>query len=127
MDRRNTIQKELVMNTVLKLHRHVTAEEVYESVRGEHPSIGKGTVYRNLGILSEEGKIRKIEISDGPDWYDFRLVPHYHVSCVACGMVQDVDMDEISDMMERIRDLHGIHVLSYDILFKGICPACQQK
>lgn len=54
MERRNTVQKDLVRNAVLTMKRHVTAEEVYEYVRQEHHGIGKGTVYRNLGILSEE-------------------------------------------------------------------------
>ena len=53
MERRNTVQKDLVRNAVLTMKRHVTAEEVYEYVRQEHHGIGKGTVYRNLGILSE--------------------------------------------------------------------------
>ena len=62
MERRNTVQKDLVRNAGLTMKRHVTAEEVYEYVRQEHPGIGKGTVYRNLGILSEEGSIRRVEV-----------------------------------------------------------------
>lgn len=49
MQRRNTIQKELVLKAVQDLRSHVTAEEVYEFIRKNHPGIGKGTVYRNLG------------------------------------------------------------------------------
>jgi len=126
MKRRNTIQKELILETVQKLHRHVTAEEVCEAVRAEHPTIGKGTVYRNLGILAEEGKIRRVEIPDGADCYDFQLSKHYHVRCVKCGAVFDVDLKKSDDMTGRIRDTHGIQILDYDILFKGICPNCQQ-
>lgn len=44
MQIRNTIQKELVLNAVIKMHRHVTAEEVYDNIKVEHPSIGKVTV-----------------------------------------------------------------------------------
>ena len=56
MERRNTIQKDLVLKTVQGLKRHLTAEEVYEFIKKDHPTIGKGTVYRNLGILAEEAK-----------------------------------------------------------------------
>ena len=45
--RRNTIQKDLVRNTVYEMRRHVTANEVYEFIKEAYPSIGKGTVYRN--------------------------------------------------------------------------------
>ena len=59
--RRNTIQKDLVRNTVYEMRRHVTANEVYEFVKEFCPTIGKGTVYRNLDILVEEGNLRKVE------------------------------------------------------------------
>ena len=51
--RRNTIQKDLVRNTVYEMRRHVTANEVYEFIKETYPVIGKGTVYRNLDILVE--------------------------------------------------------------------------
>ena len=58
--RRNTIQKDLVRNTVYEMRRHVTANEVYEFIKEAYPTIGKGTVYRNLDILVEEGALRKV-------------------------------------------------------------------
>ncbi len=125
--RRNTIQKDLVRDAVYELKRHVTAEEVYAFIQKDHPTIGKGTVYRNLGILVEEGAVRKVEVPDGPDRFDFTLPNHYHVRCVRCGEVYDVDMDVISDLEERIHDTHGMKFLGYDIFFKGICPECQRQ
>lgn len=127
MERRNTIQKDLVLKTVQGLKRHLTAEEVYEFIKKDHPIIGKGTVYRNLGILAEEGAIRKVEVPDGPDRFDFTLKNHYHVECIRCGEVFDVDMDEVTDLNERIHDTHGMQFLNYDIFFKGICPVCRAK
>lgn len=127
MERRNTIQKDLVLKTVQGLKRHLTAEEVYEFIKKDHPTIGKGTVYRNLGILAEEGAIRKVEVPDGPDRFDFTLKNHYHVECIRCGEVFDVDMAEVNDLNERIHDTHGMQFLNYDIFFKGICPACRAK
>ena len=127
MERRNTSQKDLVLKTVQGLKRHLTAEEVYEFIKKDHPTIGKGTVYRNLGILAEEGAIRKVEVPDGPDRFDFTLKNHYHVECIRCGEVFDVDMDEVTDLNERIHDTHGMQFLNYDIFFKGICPVCRAK
>jgi len=125
MERRNTIQKELVLNAVLKMHRHVTAEEVFNFIKNEHPTIGKGTVYRNLNILADEGKIRRVEIPGGADCFDFMLKKHYHVKCIKCGKVTDVDMEELKDPLSFIHDKHGFDFLDYDILFKGICSKCK--
>lgn len=129
MERRNTIQKDLVLKAVQKLHGHVTADEVYEAIVKEHPSIGKGTVYRNLGILAEEGKILRVGIPDGPDRFDFTLKKHYHVQCTACGSVSDADMDmeAFPDPESFLRCDGGFRFLSHDILFKGVCPDCRAK
>ena len=125
--RRNTIQKDLVRNAVCEMKRHVTANEVYEFVKEFCPTIGKGTVNRNLDILVEEGNLRKVKVSDEPNRFDLTLKNHYHVRCVNCGEISDVDMDEILGLLEKIHDTHGTDFLGYDILFKGICPKCQKK
>ncbi len=127
ISRRNTIQKDLVRNAVYEMKRHVTANEVYEFVKKTHPTIGKGTVYRNLDILVEEGSLRKVEVPDGPNRFDFTLKNHYHVRCGKCGDVSDVDMDEIPYLLERINDTHGIAFSGYDISFKGICSKCSAE
>ena len=51
---------------------------MYEFIKEEYPTIGKGTVYRNLDILVEEGALRKVEVPDGPNRFDFTLKNHYH-------------------------------------------------
>lgn len=84
-------------------------------------------MYRNLGILANEKKIRKIEIPGGADCYDFTLEKHYHVRCVECGNVNDVDLDEIVELDSFIHKKHAIKFLDYDILFKGICENCQMN
>lgn len=125
MERRNTIQKDMVRDAVYELRRHVTADEVYDFIKQKHPNIGKGTVYRNLNVLVEEGEVRRVEIPDGPDRFDFTLENHYHVRCIKCGDVSDVDIDVIPDLLLKIKNRHGIEYLSYDILFKGICKNCK--
>jgi len=46
----------------------------------------------------EEGKVRKVEIPGGADCFDFMLKKHYHVKCIKCQRVFDVDMDEIKEL-----------------------------
>lgn len=116
----------MVLDAVNEMHSHVTADQIYTFIKEKYPSIGRGTVYRNLGILVEEGKVRKVEVPDGSDRFDFTLENHYHVECVKCGEIFDVDMDVISEMEKRIKDTHGMKYISHDI-FKGICQECQKK
>lgn len=127
MERRNTIQRAMVLNAVRSLQNHPAADMVYAYIVKDHPSIGKGTVYRNLNILAEEGKIRKISVPDGPDRFDHTLKEHAHVQCIGCGGLFDAELEGMPDLIGRVKDTHGILFLDYDIMFRGICPACQKR
>lgn len=125
MGKRNTIQCAFVLEAVNQLKCHATADEVYEKLAKEHPHISRATVYRNLQRLCEMGKIRKREIPSGADRFDHLCSDHYHVRCVQCGHVFDVDMAYMADLEKTVRDAHGFVFTGHDIVFKGICPECQ--
>lgn len=127
MGRRNTIQCALVLESVIKMKCHATADEVYEELIQKHPNISRGTVYRNLQRLCEMGKIRKREIPGGADRFDHLCSDHYHVRCIKCGHVFDVDMAYIADLEKAIKDTHGFIFTEHAIVFKGICPECQSN
>jgi len=122
---RNTIQAALVLEAVNKLQSHATADEVYQEIVREHPHISRGTVYRNLNRLAQAGEIRKIELSGGADRFDHLCHDHCHVRCEKCGRVFDVDMEFVSGLEKNIRDPRGFQFTGYDIIFRGICPACR--
>ena len=126
MVRRNTIQCDLVLNAVKTLQCHATADEIYEYIAKSHPTIGRGTVYRNLQRLCEMGKIRKKEMPEGADRYDHLCHDHYHVQCTVCGRVFDVDMPYMKDLEQTIANTHGFLFTGHDIVFKGICPECRE-
>ena len=125
--KRNTIQRSLVFEAVNKLQCHATADEIYEAIVTEHPNVSRATVYRNLKLLSEIGYIRRIEIPGGADRFDHQCHDHCHVKCEKCGRVFDVDMEYITGLEKSIKDGRGFELTGYDILFRGICPDCQQS
>jgi len=127
MKKRNTLQRRLVFETVQEMHNHPTAEEIFQEIASEDIQISKATVYRNLKILSEQGKILHIPIPNGADCFDFYTVPHYHMECQQCERVFDVDMPYQSDLNDRILDNHGMVIFSHQIVFQGLCKECVQK
>lgn len=124
---RNTIQCSMVLDTVKKLDCHADADEIYSRIRKDYPNISKGTVYRNLKRLSDEGQLLRIEIPGGADRYDHRVHKHYHIKCDKCSRVFDVDMTEVPELEKLIRDTHGFEFTGCDIIFRGICPDCRSS
>lgn len=124
--KRKTIQRSLILDAVRKLKCHATADEVYALVAREHSNISKGTVYRNLNQLAEDGEIRKLEIPGGADRFDHQCHDHYHARCLRCGKVFDVDMEYIPNLEKGIKDSHGFAFSGHDITFNGYCMECKE-
>lgn len=122
---RNTIQRDLVLDAVVKLRNHPTPEEVYEYIHKQHPTISKGTVYRNLNFLIDSGQLLKVPVPDAANRVDHTLHPHYHIICKECGQVYDVDMPYFEKIKEHIRDFHGFDIQDHEIVFRGVCPKCR--
>ena len=60
MQVRNTVQRKIILDIMKDNFSHPTAEEIYETARSIDGHISRGTVYRNLGFLSDTGEILKI-------------------------------------------------------------------
>ncbi len=126
---RNTMQKNIVLETVRSMKNHPTADMVYENLHDSFPTISKATVYRILGQLSSKGDIRKIPVPDGADRYDFCLTPHYHVRCTVCGKLDDIFMDSIIQLEEPdkyIKSPTEFTITGGKVIFEGICPLCRE-
>lgn len=127
MPLRNTIQRKLVLETVHRLHCHATADQVFQAVRNDHPTISRATVYRNLNVLAQEGKIRRLAIANGPDCFDHVASPHYHIRCTKCGQVVDVDPLDAPEIENHLAHTNGFLLTGHELLFHGICPECHSS
>lgn len=124
--KRKTIQRQLILDAVKELDIHSTAEQVYEHVVKQHPSISRATVYRNLGQMAETGELINIGNFYGAAHYDHNLHHHYHVICEECKRIFDVEGD-FSDIGKRIKGVKGFVITTCNISFKGLCPDCKME
>lgn len=118
-------QRELVLRTVKANLIHPTALEVYGMTREVDPTISMGTVYRNLNLLAEQGKILRIKVPGGADRYDGIIEPHNHAVCTKCGMVMDYtySFDDLSRSLEK----GGFKCEELNITVRGTCKNCLSK
>ncbi len=124
MSQRNTIQHTLVFDAVMAMSCHPTADEIYDEVVKKCPGISKGTVYRNLNRLADEGKILRVAVANAPDRYDRTIAPHCHFRCLCCGQVCDFELAHGVELDERLNK--GFVVKGYELVVNGYCPECSK-
>jgi len=121
---RLTTQRQIILEELLKVSSHPTANEVYDMVRKRLPRIGLGTVYRNLELMAESGMILKLEVGGTQKRFDATTKPHYHVRCTECGRVDDVDMPVQQEINESAAQASHYQILNHHIEFTGLCSDC---
>ena len=120
-------QRERIYQYLLASHDHPSAEMVYIGLKGEMPELSLGTVYRNLKLLEELGKIRRITSVQGTERYDACCGDHVHFLCTGCGCIRDVE-DTDADAIRRAVHLDpGYSLCKLDLTVSGLCPACAGK
>jgi len=123
---RLTRQRLVILEEIRLARRHPTADEVFVQVRRRLPRISLGTVYRTLDLLSERGLIRRLEFGGGQRRFDGKLEEHYHIRCLGCGRLEDVD--QASLQLGRVPTrLHGYVITGLRLELVGLCPACQAR
>ena len=127
MIRRETKQRETILGVLRGTTSHPTADWIYDEVRKVIPNIGKGTVYRNLKILREEGKISELNLSGTVSRYEGKSENHYHFRCEKCGRVFDLEEPVSKELDDKVARNTGFKVSYHQLEFRGLCKDCQQK
>lgn len=122
-----SLQRDLIFKYVEESYDHPTADMIYERVRKDIPNISLGTVYRNLNLLSEMGKIKRIIMPGTSDRFDKTLESHSHIYCINCNKVDDIMIDKINDIDNLVSNKTGYEIISHDIVFVGICSSCKNR
>ena len=121
---RMTRQRQVILDELRSVTTHPTADEVYDMVRKILPRISLGTVYRNLELMHEAGMVMKLETAGMQKRFDGNPAPHYHIRCINCGIVRDLELEDKGHDLESTLKT-DFKVLGHRLEFYGLCPACQ--
>ncbi len=121
---RLTTQRQIILEELGKVTSHPTASELYDMVRKRLPRIGLGTVYRNLELMAETGMILKLEVGGTQKRFDATTSPHYHIRCMSCGKVNDIDLPVQNQINASAAAASHYQILGHHIEFTGLCHEC---
>lgn len=118
-------QREIILNTLKNNVVHPSADYLYGKIHEVEPNISKGTLYRNLNQLAQEGIIKKIDGLESAAHFDHNTHEHYHFICEKCKQIFDIDKSVVN--LDYNDFPSGLKITWQDILFRGICPKCLEE
>jgi len=121
-----TPQRMAIYKALIQTDAHPTAEEVYQAVRPNLPTISLDTVNRTLLTLAEVGAASIVEGSGQPRRYDGGMENHQHFRCLKCGKIIDFH-HEPYDNIEVPANLDDFKVLRKTVYLEGYCRDCKQN
>lgn len=126
-DFRITPQRIAILKVFLGNAEHPSVEQVYNQVKADFPTTSLATVYKTVNLLKEVGEILEIGFADGGNRYDGnKPYPHPHLICTKCKTIIDPDIDLVDKIASDLEQNSGYKIMSHQIEFFGICPACQK-
>jgi Fur family ferric uptake transcriptional regulator len=104
---------------------HTTADAVAEVVRADIGAISLQSVYDALGVLVDEGLVRRIQPAGSPARFEARVGDnHHHLICRVCGRVVDVDCAVGAAPCLTAADSRGYEIDEAEVAYWGRCPEC---
>jgi len=91
---------------------HVSAEEIYDSVRDDGLRIGIATVWRTLRLIHRAGLAEEHYFGKAGVRYEKKKTPeiHGHIVCGECGQAVEFEMDQYLPMINKIANHIGFSV-----------------
>lgn len=121
--RRNTKEREIVYDCIDNL-AHATTKQIIDTLADK--AISLATIYRNLTILVEEERVKKIRVASGLEVYETVKEDHFHFMCKKCKNIIDFDKSIIKVTVEDESYLKDAEIGYHDVVFYGLCPNCKK-
>ncbi len=103
-----TPQRIAILEAIVKLNNHPTAEYIIEYIRKNHPNIAMATVYKVLDALVANELIKKVKTEKDIMRYDAIMENHHHLYCSDSDRIEDYHDNELNEVLEKYFETKGI-------------------
>jgi Fur family ferric uptake transcriptional regulator len=121
---RLTTQRHLILDAIRKADKHVTPEQVYETVHKRNPAISRATIYRTLDFLCEMRLAVALRWGDQTYYEIAGETPHHHLICRACGHIQELDPALVDMLTAAVAKEHHFKMDMDHMALFGLCKRC---
>jgi Fur family ferric uptake transcriptional regulator len=125
-----TQQRELILNRVMEIDEHFSAEELFELLRNDNSGISKATVYRTLSLLVDADLLDALDFERGHMLYERHAGGehhHDHLICITCKRIFEFHNDEIERLQVEVAKRYDFEMVSHTHQIYGVCGRCRRQ
>ena len=126
MKKRNTIQKQIIIDCIQNTKIHPTPKELYELVKEKNPEIGQATIYRHINNMLDDETIRIVHQNANGKRLDATFLEHDHFVCKKCGKIIDILFKD-NQFNKQLEKEYNIIIQNKNTIYEGICEECSKK
>lgn len=94
-----TPQRIAILEAIIKLDNHPTADNIVDYIRNYHPNIATATVYKVLDALVVNKLITKVKTEKDVMRYDAVMERHHHLYSSESDRIEDFIDNELNEMV----------------------------
>lgn len=123
---RVTVPRRAIIESLVELGPHVTAEELAGHVQARYPEVHESTVYRTLDRLTTLGVVEHVHLGHGRAVYHVPDDGHQHLHCDVCGAVVEAPDELFADLVRAVEQRYGFELDLDHFALGGRCHECRQ-
>lgn len=101
---------------------HLSAEDIYKMLIGDHEDVGLATVYRVLTQFEQAGILTRHRFDNDKAVYELNKGSHHdHLLCIQCGRVEEFYDPEIERRQKKIAHEHGFELQEHSLALYATC------
>ncbi len=104
---------------------HPTADDVFNEIKKDYPTISFTTVYNILKSIKEVGGLQELSVDVQCKHFDPDTSNHHHVMCTKCNKIIDVIKDYTSALQLPKEVTESFNIKSFQVNFYGRCEDCR--
>jgi Fur family peroxide stress response transcriptional regulator len=124
-----TPQRMAIVREVAGDESHPSAQELFDRLRPDLPTMSFATVYNTLTALCAAGLGTSLSLAPGSARFDPNMHPHDHSVCDRCGAVRDVPESTptraaLPARQTLAKAAPGFELRVVEQIFRGLCVDC---
>lgn len=122
-----TAQRLAICNWLYESESHPTANDVYDALREQFPTMSRATVYNTLSKLEALDLIHEVARGeDGSVRYDANTANHVNLLCRRCQRIFDIAEVDLEGI-HRLAAAQGFQLDDINLVVHGLCADCQAE